>query len=400
MRTELIVNGQPTGEFGRGLMQHGFDDGYYRPFFNNKGEPCVTVNTGNVIEKDGKFYQERETRRIADEMRRGRFNPTFNATSLRFADWIHFDQRLLLATRQVLRAWADLSASSSVAGFDAMSSMTYEYEAVTDLGEVNVSMDGRNSGRDFQPEFVNSSVPLPIYHVDSSMGMRYDLVSKKRGQPMSAVKIEQAGRRIAEYVEDTVIGSLIGGGTVIGATYGTRASFHAHREASRVYGYTNHPSRQTKTDLTTPTGANPDDVLQDVLEMRELLYNAGFSGPFMLYHSTDYNVYMDSDYGVIAGTSYGFAPTKTLRQRIREIDDISDVRQLRRLTSAGGNPFTMIMVNMDGQTAEAINGVTPRTVQWETKGGWELNFRTYAVQVPLLKYDANGNMGIVHGTTS
>lgn len=400
MNTEFLVNGQATGEFGRNLMQNGWDDGYFRPFYNSRGEPCITVNTGRIIEKDGKFFQEKETRRIVDEMGKGRFNPTFNATSLRFADWIHFDNRLLLATRQVLRAWTDLSAASTVGGFDAMSSMTFEYEAVTDIGKVHVSMDGRTSGEDFQPEFVNSSVPLPIYHVDSSMGMRYDLVSKKRGTPMSATKIEQAGRRIAEYVEDTVIGSLIGGGTVIGATYGTRTGFHAHREASRVYGYTNHPSRQTKTDLTTPTGTNPDDILQDVLEMRDLLYDAGFPGPFLLYHSTDYNQYMDADYGVIAGSSYGFAPTKTLRQRIREVEDISDCRQLRRLTSAGGNPFTMIMVNMDGQTAEAINGVTPRTIQWETKGGFELNFRTYAIQVPLLKYDANGNMGIVHGTTS
>lgn len=400
MNTEFLVNGKANGEFGQSLMDNGFDDGYFRPFFNSRGEPCVTVNTGRIIEKDGKFYQEKETRRISDVMRAGRFNPTFNATTHRFADWIHFDQRLLLATRQTLQAWTDLSSASSAPGFDAMGSMTYEYEAVTDIGKVHVSMDGRASGEDFQPEFVNSSVPLPLYHVDSSIGMRYDLVSKKRGQPMSATKIEQAGRRIAEYVEDSVIGSLVEGGTVIGATYGTRSSFHPHREASRVYGYTNHPSRQTKTDLTTPTGLNPDGVRQDVLEMRELMYTAGFTGPFMLYHSTDYNIYMDGMYGVTQGSNYGFAPTKTLRDSIREIDDIQDVRQLRRLTSAGGNPFTLLMINMNSQTAEAINGVTPRTIQWETKGGFEINHRTYAIQVPLLKYDANGNMGVVHGTTS
>lgn len=402
MKTELILpGGQPTGDFGRGLRDNGWDDGYYRPFFNHKGQPCVTVNTGNIIEKDGKFYHEKETRLIADEMRRGRFNPTFNTTTLRFADWIHFEQKLLLATRQVLRAWTDLSASSSISGFDAMASMTYEYEAMTDVGEVMVSMDGRASGRDAQPEFVNSSVPLPIYHVDSSLGMRYDLISKKRGTPISAVKIEAAGRRIAETVEDTVIGTLIGGGSVIGPTYGTRSSFHPHREASRVYGYTNHPNRQTKTDLVTPTGSNPNSTLRDVLTMRDLMYNAGFPGPFMLYHSTDWNVYMDNDYAFTGtGSSWGIAPTKTLRQRLREVEDISDVRQLRRLTSAGGNPFTLIMVNMDGQTADAINGASPRTVQWETKGGFELNFRTYAIQVPVLKYDAAGNMGLVHATTS
>lgn len=385
---ETIQNGRPSGEFGQALMSNGFEDGYFRPFIHSSGERCVTVNVGG----------KPKNVRISDLMRKGIFNPTFNATALRFGDWIHFEQRLQMATRQVLRAWADLSASSSISGFDAMSTMTYEYEAVTDIGEVMVSMEGRAAGRDFQPEFVNSSVPLPILHVDSTMGMRYNMVSAKRGTPMSAIKIEQAGRRIAEYVEDSVIG-VLNSGSVIGPTYGTRSGFHAHREASRVYGYTNHPSRITKTDLTTPTGTNPMSTVDDVLEMRDLLYNAGFSGPFMLYHSTDFNAVLDDDYGQFAGSSYGFAPGVTLRERLRKIEDIKDIRQLRRLTSTT-NPWTMIMVNMTEETASAINGVTPRTVQWETKGGWELNFRTYAIQVPVLKYDAAGHMGIVHATTS
>lgn len=400
MKTEFITNGRPSGEFGGALQQNGWDDGYFRPFYNSRDEPCVTVNTGKVIEKDGKLYYDKETRRIADEMRRGKFNPTFNATSLRFADWIHFEQRLIMVVREELQAWADLSSMNSIGGFDAMSTMTYEYEAVTDLGEVVVSMDGRDSGRDFEPEFVNSSVPLPIYHVDSSMGMRYNLVSAKRGTPMSAVKIEQAGRRIAEYVEDSVIGVLTGDETVKGVNYGTRATFHPHREASKVYGYTNHPSRMVKTDLTTPTGSNPQATVDDILEMRDLLYDAGFKGPFMLYTSTDWNNVLDSDYGFIGtGSSYGFAPNSTLRERIMKIEDIKDVRQLRRLTGTS-NPFTLIMISMNSNVAGAINGVTPRTIQWETKGGWELNFRTYAIQVPVLYYDANGNMGIVHATTS
>lgn len=400
MNIEFLHKGKASGQFGQGLMEAGFDDGLYRPFYNHKGEPCVTVNTGKIIEKDGKLFYEKETRRIADVVRNGYMNPTFNATTLRFADWIHFEQKLIQATRQELQAWADLSAANSIGGFDAMSTMTYEYEAVTDLGEVMVSMDGRASGRDFQPEFVNSSVPLPIYHVDSSMGMRYNMVSAKRGTPMSAVKIEQAGRRIAEYVEDSVIGLLTGDETVKGVTYGTRANFHPHREASRIYGYLNHPNRNIKNDLTTPTGSNPQATVDDVLEMRDILYDDGFNGPFMLYHSTDWATVLDDDYGQIGtGSSYGFAPTKTLRERLLSIKDIKDVRQLRRLTSSA-SPHTLILVSMTSNVAAAINGATPRTVQWETKGGWELNFRTYAIQVPVFYYDANGNMGIVVGTTS
>lgn len=385
MFTDFIINGRASGPFAGALARFKYDDGYFRPFFNKKGEPCVTVNNQSG---------EKETHRIADLERMGVRNPVFNATSLRFADWIHMEKRLLLATRQPLRAWADLSAASSIGGFDPMAKMTYEYEAMSDPGEVITSMDGRASGRNLAPEFVTDSVPLPIDFVDFTIGQRNDLISRNSGTPISTAALEAGGRRIAEKVEDRVIG------LVTGPIYGTRTGFHAHRQASAIYGYANFPQRQIKTDLNTPNGNNPDDTLDDTLEMRELLYNAGFSGPFMLYHSTDWNQYMDADYGKIGtGSSYGFAPSKTLRARLREVEDIQDVRQLRRLTSSGGNPFTMLMVNMDSQTADAINAVTPRTIQWQ-KDPWELNFRVYSVgQVPVLKYDYNGNCGIVHGTT-
>lgn len=395
MFTDYIQNGRPHGEFAQGLARFGYDDGMYRPYFNSKGIPCVTCNTGKLIEKDGQLYPEKEVRRIADLMRTGKMNPTWNATSLRSQDWIQIERRLLMATRQPLRAWADLSASSSISGFDALAKMTYEYEAMSDPGEALVSMDGRAAGRNNPPEFVTSSVPLPIIHVDCSMGLREELVSRNSGMSIKTGQIEAAGRRIAEKVEDMVIG------LTTGPTWGTRTGYFPHREASTIQGYLNFSQRQIKNDLTTPTGNNPDDTVDDVLEMRDLLYDAGFSGPFMLYHSTDWNQYMDADYGKIGtGSSYGFAPTKTLRQRLREIEDIQDVRQLRRLTSAGGNPFTLILVNMNAETADAINGATPRTVQWETKGGWELNVRVWAIQVPVLKYDYNGNAGVVAATTS
>lgn len=380
--------------FGGSLRNSGYDVGMFRPFLNDRGEACVTVNTGKYEEKNGLILPVKQTYYVSEMMARGRFNPTFNATSLRKQDWQYLDKRLLMATRSRLRAWTDLAASSSIGGFDAMAKMTYEYEAMSDPGEAMESMDGRASGRNDTPLYYLSSVPLPIYFSDFSLGMRQNLISGNSGTPISTTLLEAGGRRIAERIERTVIGTLTG------VHYGTISSGPgAHRANSQVYGYTNFPQRVTKTDVTTPTGSNPNATVDDVLEMRDLMYDNGFYGPFMLYHSTDWDRYLDDDYGQTAGSSYGFAPNKTLRSRLKEIDGIQDVRRLDLLPSST-NPFNLILIQMTSEVAEAIDGASPRVQQWETKGGWELNMRVYAIQVPVLKYDANDNCGIVHGTTS
>ena len=132
--------------------------------------------------------------------------------------------------------------------------------------------------------------------------------------------------------------------------------------------------------------------MQDVLEMRDQLYDDRFYGPFMLYHSTAYDQYLDNDYFRSGGTSV----LQTLRQRIESIDGISGVRRLDFLTSG----FQMIMVQMTPDVARAVNGMDITTVQWESVGGMRLNFKVMAIQVPQLRADYDGRCGIVHATTA
>lgn len=394
MFVDYILNGKGHGEFGKALGACGYEPGLMRPFVNDDGIPCVTVNTGRKITKDGKERDEKKTYTIAQMMERGIYNSTFNAASMRKEEWQYLDKTVLTAARTRLRAWTDLAASSRVSGFDAMSHLTYEYEAMSDPGEAMVSMDGIADGRGDSPLFALSSIPLPITHSDFHSSLRKLAVSKNRGTPFNVVMAEAAGRRVAEMVERMVIG------TITGPNYGTVSTGPtAHRGNSQVYGYTNFPYRITKTDLTTPTGTNPQATVDDILEMRDLLYAQGFYGPFMVYTSTDWDRVLDDDYGQIAGASYGFAPSGTLRTRLKQIEGIQDIRRLDFLDGAV-NPYTMIMVQMTAEVAQAIDGLPIRTVQWETRGGWQINFRTFCIQVPLLRYNYAGDTGIVHATTS
>jgi uncharacterized linocin/CFP29 family protein len=199
---------------------------------------------------------------------------------------------------------------------------------------------------------------------------------------------EAAGRRIGEMIERTVIG------TETGMTFGTRSgdAAVAHTGTSTVYGYTNFPYRQTKTDLTTPTGSNPEAINTDILEMIEVMQTAGFYGPYMLYHSTAYTRFLNDDYFRSGSTS----AVRSLRDRILENGDISDIQRLDYLTSG----YQLLLIQMDPDVAQAINGMDVTTVQWETRGGMQQNFKVMAIQVPLLKTPYNGVSGILHGTTS
>lgn len=401
MFVDYILNGQAHGEFGKHLEGMSFDPGYSRPFFNDKGVPCVTINTGKVLEKDGKRILERKTYPVGELARNGRFSPTWNSTTLRKEEWVYVDKEVLEANKAPLMAWSDLAKSSQVAGINGMEYSTYEYEVMSDGGEAMISMSGLVEGRNMAMEFARSSVPIPIIHVDWYLDLRLLTQERKRGT-MAGVPITRAraaAQRIGETVEDLVIG------TKVGPSFGTISTGpYPHRDAStvgsKVYGYTNHPMRQVKTDLTTPTGLNPMAIYNDIIEMREMLYDQDFPGPFMLYYSTDWDAYLDLDYGQIGtGGNASFAPSESLRDRIAKIGGLAGMKRLPRLKSAT-NPLTMIMIQMTPDVAQALNAADIRTIQWETKGGWMVNFRTWAMQIPLLKYDYNDNMGIVHATTT
>lgn len=393
MFTDFVLNGEMHGPVGQRLREVRYEPGLLRPFFSDRGERCVSINSGQYRrDEKGNDIPIKKTVRIADLMAKGIYSPVFNATTLRKQEWIELDKVIIRAARERLRAWADLSAANSVGGFDAMAKTTFEYEAMSDPGVAVVDMDGVTPGRADQPLFKLRSIPLPITHSDFTFTSRQLATSNNSGQPLDTTMGEAAARRVAETIEQTLIGTITGvsyGGQSTGVTAHDTSGGLA---ASKIYGYTNFPHRNTKTNLTAPTGTNPGTTLSEVLTMRNTLYADKFYGPYMVYHSTDWDTYLDNDYYV---TSTG-APYQTLRDRLRRIEGIMDVRRLDFLTST----FTLIMVQMTSDVARAINGMGITTVQWETMGGMQQHFKVMAIQVPQLRSDYNGNCGILHGSTA
>lgn len=379
------------------------DPGMNRPYLDSQGRPSVTINTGRretrkgpdgqpICNVDGtpRQFSVYEQRLIRDFMNRGIFRPVWNATTLRYREWVEIDRIVLKATRDRLRAWADLAAANTYGGFDGFSKMMLEHERMTDSGIANVDMDGLGQGQADHPLFQLEGVPLPITHSDFWFSERKLAVSRAGNTPLDIAMGEMAARRVAETVEKTTIGTLAG------VTYGDSTNYG---NTAKVYGYATHPDRITKTDVTAPTagGWTPATLLGEVLTMVQLANAQKFYGPFMLYYSTDWSPYMNNDY-YVSDTS---VVARTLADRLRQIADIQDVRRLDLLTST----FTLLLVQMTADVCRAIIGMNVNTVQWQEQGGSKLCFKVRCIMVPDVRSVYVGSTttaqaGIVHGTTS
>lgn len=400
-----LLNGRVHGNVGEEMQQVRWEPGLLRPYLHHnpktgRQERLVTINTGRykMNSKTGKEEPVYKAVPIGDLMRRGYYSPVFNATTLQGYEWVQMDEAVRMAARQRLSAWDDLASSNTYGGFDGMSKLTLEYDAMADFGEAVMDMEGLGVGRTDSPLFKTRSMPLPIIHADFYWSARRLAVSRNGSVPLDTASAEQGARRVAEMVEQLTIGTISGpnyGGQTTGRhPHDTTAGTYTGTAlgASTIYGYTNFPHRITYTSLATPTGSNPEAVMANVIAMRELAYTNKYYGPFMLYTSTAYDAYLDNDYFRTGGTS----ANTTLRERIKAIAGIKDVKRLDYLTTG----YQMILVQQTPDVARAVKGMDITTVQWESKGGMQINFKIMCIMVPQLRSDYNGNTGIVHGTAS
>lgn len=391
-----ILNGQGFGEVAKGLQEVHYDHHLLRPFIEdnpnspNRGRPCCNMMTGKILVDDkGRKHAEVKKFTIRALQERGINSPVFNSTLLPKDAWIRFDAAVTRTQRQNRDAWNDLARHKRVSGFDAMATLTFEYRTLSDAGEALQDMDMQSPDRTDRPLENIRSIPLAITHSGFFFTERELAVARNKGMPLDDEMAEQAANKNNELIERQTIG------TEAGTEFGTRTTGdNPHTGLSKVYGFTTFPYRITKTDLTTPTGTNPEAVMTDVLEMIELMRAQGFNGPFVLYHSTGYSRYLQDDYYRSGSTS----AVRSLRERLMAIEgDITDIRRLNFLTSG----YQLILVGYNEQASpRAIDGMSPRLVQWDTQGGGRKNFRVIQIQAPQFRSTPDGTCPVVHATTS
>lgn len=442
LHQDFVLNGSTYGPVAKQLENVNFDPGMLRPYTEDDprsplyGQRCVHIRTGKMVTNTR--YQagngqpmtlpEKKSVPVRWLQRQGVNHQVWNAaTALRKEEWILLDTQVLRAARYRLRAYADAAKANSFGGFNGMTKMILEHEVMSDPGQAIVDMTGLTPGRRDAPSFQLRGLPLPITHVDFDVDSRFLGISRNSGTPFDTSMGEASGRRVAEAVEKTTIG------VQTGVVYGGASTYVGGYDiTSQVFGYVNYPQRQTKTGLYRPTGNGrsgtgwvPADTLFDVLACIDQIRLQKFYGPWIIYHSNDWDQYLDRDYFTTTGTGgiQGLA-TQTLRQRlvaIGEGDGVGDgekvIMGVRRLdflfastpsatTGPGGEnlngtyPFTFIFVQMTPDVMRAINGMDITTIQWEEKGGMLICFKVMCIQVPNPRSDKYGNCGILQATAT
>jgi len=351
MGMDFILNGQGHGSVADILMANNFDPYALRPYIGQDGRSYISMNTGKM--KDGKPIYNSIVR-----------NTT---ATLRKDDWIHLDNAVIKAAKPRLQVVGDLrSMGLEYMVPNGLGKTVFQHQAMSDIGDATISMDGIRQGDADRPQFDLTNLPLPIIHKDFHYSAREIAASRNGGSPLDTTTAELAARKVAEEAEKLTLGE------VTAYTYG----------GGSVFGMKNYTYSLTKT-LTTP-GTHATTVTE-VLAMKQQSMNNGYYGPWMLYYSPAWGAYMGQDYSTAKGDN-------TLQERLAKIEGIRGVKQADYLTGT-----CMLLVQLTPDVARMVIGMDITTVQWETLGGMMINFKVMAIIVPQLRCDYSHQTGIVYG---
>lgn len=305
----------------------------------------------------------------------------FNINALRtndvllYDEWKEIDKKVLMAAQQRLMGVADLQARGLTYDIpNGLAKTVFAYQDASDANAAEVSMDGVRRGDRDRLEFDINYLPLPIIHKDFSFSVRNIAESRNGNMPLDTSMAEMAARKVAEKMEEFLFV-----GTHNSATYAFAGG--------SIYGYLNHTDINTVTLTYTWTSASAtgETILDDVRSMKQALIDDYHYGPYILYVSTNYETPLDDDFK--AGSD------KTIRQRILEVNGIQDVRVADKMTASRA-----VLVQMTPDVVRMINGMNIQTIQWDSEGGMQANFKVMAIAVPQIRSTQDGKSGICVGS--
>lgn len=319
-------------------------DGVKNPYYM---KACIAVNSGGTY----------RTQLVA------------NAT-LRRDEWKQLDEAILPAAQIRLTGIADLVSNNLVYNLgNAMATTVLEYHSVSDITGAEMTMDGISRSKGDRPNYETHYLPIPIIHKDYKINSRVLEASRKLGNPIDTTMAELAAMEVGDYLE-----SLLFTNTTYGYGGGT------------IYSYINHPDRNTVSLGTAWTSETAANILTKVLAMKQASIDDYHYGPWVLYIPVAYETVMDKDYDTTT-------PGKTIRQRIKDIDGIKDVKVSDKL--ATGN---VVLVQMTKDVVRLVRGTGITNVQEKIELGMATNFKVMTIQVPQIRSDQNNRSGIVHAS--
>lgn len=292
--------------------------------------------------------------------------------TLRHEEWKFFDDAIIEEAVIRLVGVADLIGAGLVRPVpNALGKTVFGYEKVTDMDEAQISLDGLGRTGNDRQEFDLNQIPLPIVHKDFFLNLRTLAASREKGESLDTTQVRTAGRVVAEKMEYM----LFQGGPTFGGL--------------PIYGYMTHPDRNTSGFGTNGDWAQAaktgENILADVQTMMTALAADRMYGPYWIY--------VPADAGVKLGGDFKANSDKTIIQRILEVPGVKGIRVADQLPTSN-----VVMVQATADVAAWVQGENLQTVQWDEDGGFRINFKAFAIGVPLIRSDADGRSGVYHMT--
>ncbi len=288
---------------------------------------------------------------------------------LRKEEWKIFDDAVIKEATTRLTGVADLISAGLTFNLpNALGTTILEYETESDMDPATRSMEGVTPAQRDRVDYALVTIPIHITHKDFRISLRVLEASRKLGSPLDTTQAALATRIVAESLEDALFN---GAGVVVGT--------------AQAYGYTTHTNRNTGTISNAWDGtATGEQVLADVIAMISAMQGDRMYGPYVLYvNSTYWPTGMLEDFKA--------ASDKSVFTRLMELPDISAIKVSDDLSST-----EVVLVQLTSDVVDIINGEEVQTVQWDTDGGFMINFKVMGIQVPRVKATKAGRSGIVH----
>jgi len=341
---EYVMNGAAFGSIAARLLAANFSPRVLRPYTLADGR-CVVANArGDGVEM------------------------VHNA-SLGYDDWKQIDNTVQETLKSRLTVVNMLVRRGLVYNMgNGMGKTVLQSDAISGMTAASLSMIPAVKGPGDSVAFEPYLLPLPIASKPFTVDIRTLNNSRSGGTPLDTAGVSAATRVVAEAIEDSFCANQ-----TFPAAGGT------------VYSLVNQPDRNT-VNLTTAwsdPGVDGDDVLADVLEMKQAALNDSAYGPYALLVPAGWSSKLD--------TIRNATSDKTTRQCILEIEGIQECLIAPRLPADEA-----VLVQLTPDVIQVVDAMAVTPLQWETDGGMLQHFLVAGIQVPRIRADYNGASGVVH----
>lgn len=287
--------------------------------------------------------------------------------------WRRIDSRGAMIQRDVLNVFNRLAAADTTPV--GVGDLVSYYGQVSDSNEVNVSMDGRSTGKADQANIKYVGTPVPVLTSEARFGWRQMEVLRKSPNSLDTATIGNAQRKVAEKLEDMALNGL--SSAVVGG--------------QTIYGLRNFPQRNTATHSLTLSSATGAQWLAAFQSMFNQLIGDNAYGKATVFLN-----YGDWLYASINEFVAGYP--KTILQRLQEIAQVAEIVPASKVPANEIIGVAGLQTGEWGTILSAMPLVTRPKARHNAEDDYA--FGVIAMAAPQLKADFDGRAQIAHITAA